>query len=156
MLIASSGQASTQTPQSIQASSSTTALSSTILIASLGHSDAQVSQPVHFSSSTFAGIYLTLSKKTEILTAFMKPFSSIKNGILQDYHDITTYFSKKFNHPSMGSTRIPPDRFMSQILCPGGPLIIVPAALTGRLPGQVPCHAQLCSDHFVQSRSAPA
>jgi hypothetical protein len=61
--IASTGQASTQTPQSIQASTSTNAFSAAMLIASLGHSDTQVSQPVHFCSSTFAGIYKTLSKK---------------------------------------------------------------------------------------------
>jgi hypothetical protein len=64
MAIASTGQASMQTPQSMQASIFTTALPSTIFIASLGHSDTQVSQPVHFSLSTFAGIFINLSKKT--------------------------------------------------------------------------------------------
>jgi hypothetical protein len=52
-----------QTPQSIQVSTSTTALSLTMLMASLGHSSTQASQPVHFCSSTLAGIYATLSKK---------------------------------------------------------------------------------------------
>jgi hypothetical protein len=51
-----------QTPQSMQLSASTTALSSSMLIASLGHSETQVSQPVHLSLSTFAGIYFILSK----------------------------------------------------------------------------------------------
>ena len=62
MLMASSGQASTQTPQSTQASGSTTALSPDILIASLGHSPTHDSQPVHFSLSTTAGISKFLSK----------------------------------------------------------------------------------------------
>jgi hypothetical protein len=69
MLIASTGQASTQTPQSTQASGSTTALSLTIFIASLGHSGTQDSQPVHFSLSTLAGIYITLSKNQSKLTS---------------------------------------------------------------------------------------
>jgi hypothetical protein len=60
--MASAGQVSTQTPQSTQASISTTALSSAIFIASLGHSGTQDSQPVHFFLSTLAGIYTTLSK----------------------------------------------------------------------------------------------
>jgi hypothetical protein len=63
ILIALTGQASTQTPQSMQASAFTTALPSTMLIASLGHSDTQDSQPVHIPSLTLAGIYMTLSKK---------------------------------------------------------------------------------------------
>jgi hypothetical protein len=70
MLIASSGQASTHTPQSMQVSSLTTAFSSAIEIASLGHSDTHVSQPVHFSVSTLAGIYIVLSKKQKILMLF--------------------------------------------------------------------------------------
>jgi hypothetical protein len=61
-VIASTGQVSTQTPQSTQASISTIALSLTIFIASLGHSGTQDSQPVHFFLSTLAGIYITLSK----------------------------------------------------------------------------------------------
>jgi hypothetical protein len=60
--IASTGQVSTQTPQSTQASISTAALSLTIFIASLGHSGTQVSQPVHFPLFTLAGIFITLSK----------------------------------------------------------------------------------------------
>jgi hypothetical protein len=71
MLIASSGQASTHTPQSMQVSLSTLALSPAMLIASLGHSDTQVSQAVHFSLSTFAGIYTTLSKK-EITNPYLQ------------------------------------------------------------------------------------
>jgi hypothetical protein len=63
MLIASTGQASTHTPQSTQASGSTCAFPSTMLIASLGHSSTQASQPVHFSVSTLAGINVTLSKE---------------------------------------------------------------------------------------------
>jgi hypothetical protein len=82
MLIASSGQASTQTPQSMHSSSSTTALSSAILIASLGHSDTHVSQPVHFSSSTLAGIYLILSIKTKLINAFLKTSFINKTGNL--------------------------------------------------------------------------
>jgi hypothetical protein len=66
-VIASAGQASTQTPQSTQASISTTALSLTIFIASLGHSGTQDSQLVHFSLSTLAGIYITLSKTNQNL-----------------------------------------------------------------------------------------
>jgi hypothetical protein len=54
-LIASTGHASTHTPQSTHASF-TSALPSTILIASLGHSEIQDSQPVHLSLSTTAGI----------------------------------------------------------------------------------------------------
>ncbi len=56
MLIASTGQASTHTPQSTQRSALITAIPSTILIASLGHSETHDSQPVHFSLSTTAGI----------------------------------------------------------------------------------------------------
>jgi hypothetical protein len=56
MLIACSGQASMQTPQSMQASGLTFAFPSSIEMASLGHSSTQDSQPVHFSLSTFAGI----------------------------------------------------------------------------------------------------
>jgi hypothetical protein len=56
ILIACSGQASTHTPQSMQASGLTCAFSSTIEMASLGHSLTQDSQAVHFSLSTFAGI----------------------------------------------------------------------------------------------------
>jgi hypothetical protein len=55
-LIASTGQASMQTPQSTQLSGFTFALPSTMLIALLGHSLTQVSQPVHFSRLTSAGI----------------------------------------------------------------------------------------------------
>lgn len=61
IVMASTGQTSTQAPQSMQASGSTLALPSAMLIASLGHSETQLSQPVHFSSSTCAGIYITLS-----------------------------------------------------------------------------------------------
>jgi len=64
ILIASTGQTSTQTPQSTQESIFTTALPSTILIASLGHSGTQASQPIHFCSSTLAGINVILSKIT--------------------------------------------------------------------------------------------
>ena len=60
--IASTGQASTHTPQSMHASLSMTALSLSILIASLGQSSTHDSQPVHFAVSTFAGICFTLSK----------------------------------------------------------------------------------------------
>jgi hypothetical protein len=81
MLIASTGQVSTQTPQSTQASASTTALLLTIFIASLGHSETHDSQPVHFSLSTLAGIYTTLSKNR---------ITYSKNGILQNCADITT------------------------------------------------------------------
>jgi len=63
IVIAAAGQASTQTPQSTQASP-TMALPSTILIASLGHSLTQVSQPVHLSTLTFADIYKILSMQT--------------------------------------------------------------------------------------------
>ncbi len=85
MVIASTGHESTQTPQSMHFSASTSAFSETIAIASLGHSETQDSQPVHFSSSTFAGIYTTLSKKDPKL-------KNIENGMLQDYDSITTYF----------------------------------------------------------------
>jgi len=79
-LIASEGQASTQAPQSTQASASTFAFSSTILIASLGHSSTQLSQPVHFSLSILAGICPTLSKELQICQ---------REEMLQDYDDIT-------------------------------------------------------------------
>jgi len=69
IVIASSGQASTHTPQSTQASTSISALPSTIFIASLGHSSTQDSQPLHFSLSTLAGIYITLSKNDSKLTS---------------------------------------------------------------------------------------
>jgi len=82
MLIASSGQASTQTPQSMHALLSITALSLIILMASLGHSSTQVPQPVHFSSSTLAGIYATLSKIPSKFTLNLQ--------LLQDYSYITT------------------------------------------------------------------
>jgi hypothetical protein len=81
-VIVSAGQTSTQTPQSTQASISTTALSSTIFIASLGHSGTQDSQPVHFFLSTLAGIYITLSKNKS------KPTS--ERQMLQNSDDITT------------------------------------------------------------------
>jgi hypothetical protein len=61
--MASTGQVSTHTAQSMHASASIAALSSAIVIASLGQSSTQDSQPVHFSVSTLAGICLTLSKK---------------------------------------------------------------------------------------------
>jgi hypothetical protein len=80
-VIASTGQVSTQTPQSTQASGSTTALPLTIFIASLGHSGTQDSQPVHFSLSTLAGIYITLSKNKSKLTS--------ERQMLQNYDDIT-------------------------------------------------------------------
>jgi len=83
ILTASSGQASTQTPQSIQASTSTTALSAIMLIASLGHSATQDSQPVHFCSSILAGIYTPFQKTWNLPT---------KYGMLQNYVDITTPF----------------------------------------------------------------
>jgi hypothetical protein len=63
ILIACSGQASTHTPQSMQASGFTCAFSSTIEMASLGHSLTQASQAVHFSLSTFAGITKPFPKK---------------------------------------------------------------------------------------------
>jgi hypothetical protein len=97
-VIASSGQASTQTPQSTHSSTSIVALSEAMLIASLGHSSTQVSQPVHFSLSTLAGIYATLSKNlktyycsvtTEVL---QKSCYQIEYGMLQNYDDFTTYF----------------------------------------------------------------
>jgi hypothetical protein len=62
-VIAVTGQASTQAPQSTQASP-TTALPSIMLIASLGHSLTQLSQPVHLSTVTFAGIYKPFQYKT--------------------------------------------------------------------------------------------
>jgi hypothetical protein len=80
-VIASAGQVSTQTPQSTQASRSTTALSSTIFIASLGHSGTQDSQPLHFFLSTLAGIYITLSKTNQNLP--------VKDEMLQNYVRIT-------------------------------------------------------------------
>jgi hypothetical protein len=79
-VIASTGQVSTQMPQSTQASISTTALSLTIFIASLGHSGTQDSQPVHFFLSILVGIYITLSKS---LSAYggneLKPISKRRN-----------------------------------------------------------------------------
>jgi len=62
ILIACSGQASTHTPQSMQASGFTFAFPSSIEIASLGHSSTQDSQPVHFSLSTCAGISISFLK----------------------------------------------------------------------------------------------
>ena len=58
MLMASTGHASIQAPQSMQESASTTALPSAMLIALLGHSSTHDSQPVHFALSTSAGMYL--------------------------------------------------------------------------------------------------
>ena len=58
MLMASTGHASIQAPQSMQESASTTALPSAMLMALLGHSSTQDSQPVHFALSTSAGIQL--------------------------------------------------------------------------------------------------
>jgi hypothetical protein len=65
-LIASAGQASTQTPQSTQLSVLTFALPSTMLMAVLGHSPTQVSQPVHFSRLTSAGISKPFHKQPQI------------------------------------------------------------------------------------------
>jgi hypothetical protein len=55
-LIASTGQMSTQMPQSTQASTLITAFSLAMLIASLGHSSTHASQPVQFFLSTLAAI----------------------------------------------------------------------------------------------------
>jgi hypothetical protein len=89
MLIASSGQASTQTPQSTQLLASTIAFSLAMLIASLGHSSTQVSQPVHFAGFTLAGIYAILSKKIWNLT--------LSEKMLQNSADITTQFFGKLS-----------------------------------------------------------
>jgi len=62
MLIASWGQTSTQTPQSIQTSASTAALPSTRLMALFGHSSTQDSQPLHFCLFNLAGIYQPFQK----------------------------------------------------------------------------------------------
>jgi hypothetical protein len=74
-LIASAGQASTQTPQSTQLSALTFALPSTMLIAVLGHSPTQVSQPVHFSGLTSAGISKPFHKEPQI--ALRNPNDSV-------------------------------------------------------------------------------
>jgi hypothetical protein len=66
MAIASTGQTSTQAPQSPQVSASTTAKPSFIAMASNGHDSTQVSQPVHFSALTTAGMnYLPMQIKTK-------------------------------------------------------------------------------------------
>jgi hypothetical protein len=65
-----------------------------MFMASLGHSATQDSQPVHFSPSTFAGIYITLSKK--LITTFAKPQLLIEYGMLQNCDDITTHFEEIF------------------------------------------------------------
>jgi hypothetical protein len=83
--MASTGQVSTQTPQSMQASGLIFALSSAMLIASLGHSSTQDSQPVHFSSSTLADIALSFQKRN---------LQTNKTEMLQNYFDITIQIFK--------------------------------------------------------------
>jgi len=83
ILIACSGQASTQTPQSMQASGLTFALPSSIEIASLGHSSTQVSQPVHFSLSTCAGITLPFPKTPQSM--IKKAYTSTMVEMLQNW-----------------------------------------------------------------------
>jgi hypothetical protein len=83
-VIASTGQLSTQTPQSMQASL-TTALPSAILMASLGQSSAQVSQPVHLLLSTLADICVTFLKYIVLILP-------AKGKMLQNYSRITTIF----------------------------------------------------------------
>ncbi len=85
MLIASTGQPSTHTPQSIQASAFTFALPSVMLIASLGHSSTQVSQPVHLLLSTLADIFVTFLKYIVLILP-------AKGKMLQNYSRITTIF----------------------------------------------------------------
>jgi hypothetical protein len=80
-LIASTGQVSTQIPQSMHNSLSTWAFSSTILIASLGHSGTHDSQPVHLSLFTFAGISRTLSKKNNNWFDNLTTFADKKGNI---------------------------------------------------------------------------
>jgi hypothetical protein len=65
-LIASTGQASMQAPQSMQESGSMAALPSTMLIALLGHSSTQDSQPVHLPLSTSAGIQLSFQERLRL------------------------------------------------------------------------------------------
>jgi len=94
-VIACSGQASIQTPQSMQASGSTFAFSPAMLIASLGHSETQVSQPVHFPLLTFAGIYIILSKNTTLLLNYITSASILETECYKIIAILQPNFSKK-------------------------------------------------------------
>jgi hypothetical protein len=90
-LIASTGQTSTQAPQSTQASASITAFSLAILIASLGHSSTHDSHPVHFFLSTLAAIIWPF-QKSNLQAKFIRsiPYGTSERRMLQNSGDITT------------------------------------------------------------------
>ena len=77
MLMASTGQTSTQLSQSVQVSGSTTATSSCIEMASTGQVSTHVSHPVQVSGSTTAGIdYLPLAESnTQHITIPTRPLA---------------------------------------------------------------------------------
>ena len=113
-----------------------------------------------FATSAFLFIYFSWHlhypfKRKKHIAVVLKPQSLIRHGMLQNYYDITTYFSKKFYKAFPASTPIPLDRFKSGFFTLQRPFIIVLGAPTDPCPRQLPYREPSCLGHFLQSSPEP-